>query len=245
MKILLPPSETKATGGDGPALNLADLLWPELRHTRETLLDSVETLAADLPASRAALNVTATKDSEIGHNAVLRSAPTMPALDRYTGVLYDALDAAGMSRGERGRALGRIIVTSALFGAVRASDRIPAYRLSAHSHLPGLGTMSALWRPALTNAWGTLDRPVLDLRSGAYAAFGALPGAITVRVLTEQPDGTRIVVSHFNKATKGRLARAVAAAPRDVTTIAGVIRLAIRAGLKAAQTGEAALEIVT
>ncbi|MEO7126691.1 MAG: peroxide stress protein YaaA [Nakamurella sp.] len=245
MLVVLPPSETKATGGDGPALRLADLLWPELRHTREILLDYVGKLAADLPASRAALKVTAAKDAEIRHNAVLRSAPTMPALNRYTGVLFDALDAAGMSRGERGRAHGRIIVISALFGAVRASDPIPEYRLSAGSRLPGLGTIAALWKPVLTGALAALDGPILDLRSGAYAAFGVLPGAISARVVTEQPDGTRIVVSHFNKATKGRLARAVATAPREVTTIAGVISLASRVGLNAQRIGPTEIEIVT
>ena len=53
----------------------------------------------------------------------------------------------------------------------------------------------------------------MDLRSGAYRDLW-LPGsnAVTVRVLHERESGgvvSRSVVSHFNKATKGRLTRAL------------------------------------
>lgn len=245
MLILLPPSETKAPGGTGPALELAALPWPELTPTRARLLDTLADLAADLPAARAALNVTAAKDPEIAANLTLRSAPTMPALDRYTGVLYDALDARSLTRAQRGRADGRLVIASALFGAVRATDAIPAYRLSAGSHLPALGTLASLWRPHLGAALASEGEPILDLRSGAYLNLGPIPGAITVRVATEQPDGSRIVVSHFNKATKGRLARAVATRPRESATIRDVMRAAAAAGLTVERTGDAALEIVT
>ncbi|MBN9611825.1 MAG: hypothetical protein BGO26_07940 [Actinobacteria bacterium 69-20] len=245
MLILLPPSETKAPGGRGPALDLETLLFPELRHTREALISEVARLSADLPAARAALRVTATKDDEIAANTQLRTAPTIAALNRYTGVLYDALGAGAMSRAERARAEARIVVISALFGAVRAADPIPAYRLSAGSTLPRLGGIAAWWRPALTPWLRRLDAPVLDLRSGAYAAFGRIPGAITVRVVTERPDGTRQVVSHFNKATKGRLARIVATSRAKVATAHDVVRLACRSGMRALQTGDDALEVVT
>ncbi len=245
MLVLLPPSETKAPGGRGPALDLETLLFPELRHTREALISEVARLSADLPAARAALKVTAAKDDEIVANARLHTAPTLPALSRYTGVLYDALDAGTLSRAERARAEARIVVISALFGVVRAADPIPAYRLSAGSVLPRLGGIAAWWRPALAPRLARLAAPVLDLRSGAYAAFGRIPGAITVRVVTERPDGTRQVVSHFNKATKGRLARIVAASRAEVDTAHDVVRLACRSGLRALRTGDDALEVVT
>lgn len=57
------------------------------------------------------------------------------------------------------------------------------------------------------------DGLVVDLRSGLYAPFwrpgkADSPRVATVRVLHEV-DGQRKVVSHFNKATKGRLVRDV------------------------------------
>jgi cytoplasmic iron level regulating protein YaaA (DUF328/UPF0246 family) len=55
------------------------------------------------------------------------------------------------------------------------------------------------------------DRLVVDLRSGAYAGlWTAGSNAVTVRVLHEREVGgvvRRTVVSHFNKATKGRITR--------------------------------------
>src|SRR3712207_6422132 len=91
--VLLPPSETKAAGGDGAPLDLAALTAPELTPLRTELAEALVKLADDVPAARAALGLSPAQDDEIARNAVLWSAPTLPALRRYTGVLYDALDA--------------------------------------------------------------------------------------------------------------------------------------------------------
>jgi cytoplasmic iron level regulating protein YaaA (DUF328/UPF0246 family) len=67
----------------------------------------------------------------------------------------------------------------------------------------------------------------VDLRSGAYAALAPVPGAVTVRVETLRPDGTRAVVSHASKAHKGRLARLLAtttAEPGDVVRLRALLR---------------------
>jgi hypothetical protein len=76
-----------------------------------------------------------------------------------------------------------------------------------------------------------LDGPVVDLRSGSYAGLGTIPGAVTVRVLTERPDGTRTVVSHHNKASKGRLARLLAGSRAEPNDLGDLLRLIRRAGL--------------
>ncbi len=108
--------------------------------------------------------------------------PTRPALERYTGVLYDALDVGSLTRAQRARAGRRLAVGSALFGLVRAEDRIPAYRLSAGSSLPGLPTLRALpWKPALSPVRGAGEL-VVDLRSGSYASLAPVPGAVTLEV---------------------------------------------------------------
>lgn len=243
--ILLPPSETKAPGGEPPALDLGRLLFPELTPVREALLSSLARISADPPTARAALGVSAGLDAQIAANTHLRTAPAMPALRRYTGVLYDALDAGGLTRAQRARAADRILVASALFGAVRASDRIPAYRLSAGSHLPGSGTIAALWKRHLTPLLAGIGGPVVDLRSGAYAALAPLPLAITVRVVTERPDGSRAVVSHFNKHAKGLLARLLAVTTSEPGDAVAVARVARRGGLRVERLGESALQVVT
>ncbi|MGY1720240.1 peroxide stress protein YaaA [Blastococcus sp. SYSU DS0552] len=244
MLVLLPPSETKAPGGDGPPLDLAALTAPQLTPVRTQLTEALVELAGDVPASRAALGLSPKQDEEIARNAALFSAGTLPALQRYTGVLYDALDIGSLSRAQRARADRRLAVGSALFGLVAGGDRIPAYRLSAGSALPGRPTLRALWRPALGPVLDGVEGLVVDLRSGSYAALAPAPGAVTVTVLSERPDGTRAVVSHFNKAHKGRVARLLAsttAEPDDVVRLGGLLR---RAGLHVEHDGGAALTLV-
>lgn len=243
MLVLLPPSETKAAGGDGGPLDIASLSFPELTETRRTLIDAVSELATDVPASLAALGLSERQSTEVDRNRELPHAPTCPALLRYTGVLYDALGAADFSPAQWARAERRLATASALFGLVRAGDAIPAYRLSAGSTLPGLGSLRSVWRPVLEPVLAGLDELVVDLRSGPYAALARVPGAVTVRVVTIAADGARKSVSHHNKAYKGQLAAALAGAKHEPATVDEVLTTAAAAGLKVERTGELSIEL--
>ena len=244
MLVLLPPSETKADGGDGPPLDLTALTAPELTAVRTELVEALVKLAADVPASRAALGLSPKQDGEIARNAALWTGPTMPAVLRYTGVLYDALDIRSMTRAQRARAGRRLAVGSALFGLVAADDAVPAYRLSAGSQLPGLPTLRSLWKPALSPVLAAVDDLVVDLRSGSYAALAPVAGAVTVDVLSERPDGGRSVVSHFNKAHKGWLARLLATTTAEPDDVPQLRRLLRRAGLHVEHDGGTRLTLV-
>jgi cytoplasmic iron level regulating protein YaaA (DUF328/UPF0246 family) len=239
--VLLPPSETKRDGGDGPSLRLDALDWPDLGSMRAALVDELVTLAADRPASRRALGISPAQDIEIERNAALRTSPTMPAITRYTGVLYDALDVGSLRGAAAARAGARLVVGSALFGLLRADDPVPAYRLSASSALPGGPTLAARWKPLLEPILAKIaaDELVVDMRSGSYAALGRLPGAVRVDVLAERPDGRRTVVSHFNKAHKGRLARILATTRAEPTDAAAVAAIARRGGMRVERRGTA------
>ncbi|WP_328356360.1 peroxide stress protein YaaA [Mycobacterium sp. NBC_00419] len=239
MIVLLPPSETKQVGGDGPALRLDALSSPELTPLRRTLVDELVELASDVAASRRALGLSSTQDAEVERNAALLSSPTLPAITRYTGVLYDALDVGSLRGAESARASARLAVGSALFGLLRADDLVPAYRLSASSKLPGRPTLAARWRPILEPVLADLADAelVVDLRSGSYAGLGKLSGAVRVDVLAEHPDGRRTVVTHFNKAHKGRLARVLAATRSEPDDAAGVAAVARRAKMRVERDG--------
>jgi cytoplasmic iron level regulating protein YaaA (DUF328/UPF0246 family) len=243
--VLLPPSETKATGGDGAPLDLETLGHPSLTPVRRRVAEALVRSAADPEAARTALGLSARQADLVRVNADLFGAPTLPGLRRYTGVLYDGLGYATLPRAARARADEMLVVASALFGLVRATDPIPAYRLSGGSVLPELGTLPALWRPALAPVLAAVDGPILDLRSGAYAALAPLPDAITVQVLTERADGTRSVVSHFNKHHKGLLVRALVSSRAQLGDLAAVLRVARRAGYRVEKTGTASFDLVT
>lgn len=247
MIVLLPPSETKRGGGDGPPLALDGLTWPELSPLRDQLVDELVTLAADPAECRKALGISAAQDEEIARNASLSSAPTLPALQRYTGVLYDALDVESLSGKAAVRARARLAVGSALFGLLRAEDRIPAYRLSAGSKLPGKPGLPTRWRPVLEPVLADVAARelVVDMRSSAYVGLGRLPGAVRVDVVAEQPDGRRTTVSHFNKAHKGRLARTLASSAAEPDDAAGVAAVARRAGMRVERDGTQLTILVT
>lgn len=239
MIVLLPPSETKRGGGDGPPLCLDELGSAALSPLRRELVDELVALAADPDASRRALGISAKQDAEIARNAALLTAPTLPAIDRYTGVLYDALDIGSLRGAAATRARARLAVGSALFGLLRADEPVPAYRLSATSKLPGRPSLAARWRPVLEPVLAQLAAAelVVDLRSASYAALGKVPDAVRVDVLAEQPDGRRTVVTHFNKAHKGRLARALATSRSEPGDAAAVAAVARRAGMHVERSG--------
>ncbi|MFC7496051.1 MULTISPECIES: peroxide stress protein YaaA [unclassified Nocardioides] len=232
MLILLPPSEGKAAPRRGKPLDLATLDFPTLTPARERVLDAlVELCEGDPDVAAKTLGVGGTQLDLVDLNRGLRGNPTARADQVYTGVLYDALDVATLSTAARRRATKRLAVTSSLFGLVRPGDRIPAYRLSGDTTLPGLGAVAAVWRECLGDAvTEALGRGLLvDLRSSTYAAFWRPTPEVkvaTVRVLHEH-QGQRKVVSHFNKATKGRIVRALledGADPRTPDRLAEALR---------------------
>lgn len=225
MLILLPPSEGKTAPVRGAALRPESLSFPALREPRGAMLDALVSLCTtDGAAAADALGLGPTQAGEVDRNARLRTAPTARADRVYSGVLYDALDLGGLDQPARGRAARWLAVTSGLFGLLRVTDKIPAYRLSGNVTLPSVGTIAGFWArhldPVVTEAAGS--GLVVDLRSSTYASFWRPAPArrdrvVTVRVLHEV-DGTRKVVSHFNKATKGRLVRdllVAGQAPKD------------------------------
>ena len=234
MLILLPPSEGKAAPRRGRPLALGDLAFPSLTGTRERVLDALVTLCSGDPATAAgSLGLGPTQHDLVARNAGLREAATTRADRVYTGVLYDALGLDTLSSAARRRAGSRVAVTSALFGLLRPGDRVPAYRLSGDTALPGLGTVAGAWRdslgPAVEEAVG--DGLLVDLRSTSYAAFWRPPASIAPRVATvrvlHEVGGRRQVVSHFNKATKGRIVRAVlehGSRPRTPSAMAALLR---------------------
>jgi cytoplasmic iron level regulating protein YaaA (DUF328/UPF0246 family) len=230
--ILLPPSEGKSSPRRGRPLDLVTLSSPSLAPVRERVLAALVEVAAS-PDAAAVLGLTAGQDGEIARNTVLRSSPATRADRLYTGVLYDALSFGTLSAAAKRRATSRVAIASSLFGLVRTADRIPAYRLSGDVSLPGLGPVAAVWRAHLGDAipeamGGGL---LVDLRSTMYAAFWRPPAELarrvaTVRVLHEV-DGRRMVVSHFNKATKGRIVRALledGGNPRTPAALADLLR---------------------
>jgi uncharacterized protein len=220
--ILLPPSEGKAEPRRGKPL---DLGTGALARARHDVLDALVKLCRgpeDLAVRT--LGLSAGQADDVRRNARLPELPTAPAERIYAGVLYEALGLTTLGGHAHRRALARVAIVSSLYGVVRPHERIAPYRLAGGVTLPGLGGVAAHWRAHLDPVVVDLAGRglVVDLRSSAYAAFwrprpDLLRRVVTVRVLHET-GGRRQVVSHFNKATKGRLVRALLEDGRDPRT---------------------------
>lgn len=217
MRVLLPPSETKREGGAGE-LDLASLSYHRaLGGARERVMDSLERLSSDTERAVKALGLGVKNRHELDRNLRLRESGVLPAAERYTGVLYDAIDVDSLAPDERAWLDARVCVQSALFGLISAGDRIPAYRLSAGTSLPELGAgLKRFWREAHAGGGLPTEGFVLDLRSQGYAELAPVPGSVKLEVATIESDGSTRALNHFNKAAKGDLVRRLAVSGAEI-----------------------------
>ncbi len=177
--ILLSPSEGKLDGGNPFAPDMFDYrssntfnYFNELNPHRRELIAS---LHQALDAGEDLEELFGVKGEELAEviksNREVLRAPLMSALDRYSpGVLYEAMDFAGLPTGAQRRLLENGIIFSGLFGLLRPDDLIPNYRLRMDATLPDVGKVYQFWRPRMSETLNeTLkDRVVWNLLPATY-----------------------------------------------------------------------------
>jgi cytoplasmic iron level regulating protein YaaA (DUF328/UPF0246 family) len=217
MLFLLPPSETKATSASDGANESALCL-------REVSL----TFGSLEPAREQATKL-------LGQS--LLDAKTMMAIDRYTGTLYGAIHGRGLkgtptehahlSSEAMQRAKQLVLIQSALFGLISATDLIPNYKLSASPKL------KSIWAEPHQQVFRRLSGPIIDMRSKQYVALAPIASEIEsywLEVVLESPDGSRSSMNHFNKKSKGELIHAVLNSKQSPKTIKDLVSVAKKAG---------------
>ena len=248
MWVLLPPSEGKARGGDGPPVDIAALSWPELTTTRTKVARTLVTVCQANPSrARARLGLSVALDDDRAANAELLTAPTMPAGYRYSGVLHDAFGYPSLPAGARRRADDVVVVLSGLWGATRPTDLLPAYRIGIATQLPRLATLPTLWRKPLGAALDALVAAdgALDLRSSGYVQMfrpsaAAAPHLVEVKITG--PDGTRAAASYQSKVAKGRLVREMLRA--GTPSVERLLAAAEQIGVDARVTGKGVIVVL-
>ena len=204
--LLLPPSEGKAPGGNPRGSTWTPDTGSFGRRLEEHRTAVVEALAAVGGGDEKLLGV---KGDHLlraqSANASLVGAATLPAWQRYTGVVWDHLDPATIPAAER----RHVVVVSGLLGLVRGDDPVPDYRLKMGVNLAPLGKLSTWWRGALTTEIRrrARRRVVVDLLPQEHRAALDLTGLDGVSVTLADPTGKP--GGHFAKAAKGELARAI------------------------------------
>jgi cytoplasmic iron level regulating protein YaaA (DUF328/UPF0246 family) len=205
--LLLPPSEGKAAGGDGPAWSAGLGQFSELEARRAAL---VRRLARIKGGNEKLLGVGGRHLAEARlANAALTASASLPAWRRYTGVVWNGLDVGTLPAGARRRAMSSVVVVSGLLGLAALDDPTPDYRLKVGASLAPFGKLSTWWRPALAaplSAWAS-TRFVVDLLPNDHRAACAAAHLRGVSVAFVDRNGT--VAGHDAKAAKGRLARHV------------------------------------
>ena len=225
--ILLPPSEGKATGGTGDPWEPGTISFPELDASRRKVAAGLKRIMKTNAAAGAKLlgvKGDALAAARATNREVLAS-PTMPAIERYTGVLFDALDHASLTAGHRDRAAEQLVIFSGLWGIMTPTDRLPDYKLKMGARIAPMGRLGTFWRPQITAALApaVAGRTVWDLLPNEHAAAwqpgdDAFDSRITVRFLDDVADGPGrklITVSHWNKLLKGALVRHILATQLD------------------------------
>ncbi len=229
MIFLLPPSETKEPGGKKKPKKLSH---KELDKTRKVLQQALLDICKTPSLAAKALKLGPKQSGEIQVNLDLTNPKCLPALDRYTGTLYDALKADGLTSAMRARACKSVFIQSSLFGLISASDEIPNYRLSAESKIPGVN-LKKLWQQSHVAIWSKFTKEiVVDMRSNSYAELAPVPenlSCYTLDVVLEDKNGKRSNLNHFNKQAKGQFLRSallITPAPKTVADLKTVAKLA-------------------
>lgn len=199
--VLLPPSEGKAEGGK------ANTKWS---------VDSGAT-GNRISASRRAVAAAYVKHG----GARVVGAPTLPAYERYTGVVWKHLDLASISAQDRREASKKIFVVSGLLGLVRGDDQIPYYKLKMSARLAPIGSLTKFWLPELTEAVVRLGAKhiIVDLLPNEHrAAIDWSNVSNHMRVDLVAKSGGR-VGGHDAKAAKGTLARHILTGDADAAVL--------------------------
>lgn len=192
--ILLAPSEEKAPGGVPGLLEES----PPQRWVRDRLVRLARTGSPEVLKKAFEVKELALGRARAEAQALASEVPLLPALARYTGVAFQALEAGSLPEA----AWKQVFILSNLRGLVRGDEPVPPYKLK----LAGIPGLKAHWRKALL--------PLLE-RLPEGVVWELLPGACSEliqdwnrpRHTLEIVDAKGKAISHFSKLYRGRVAR--------------------------------------
>ena len=216
LAILLPPSEGKAEGGHAPRWKAGSgSFGSALRRPR------AEVVSALLAAKGGDAKLLGVSGKHLARaqeaNRELDGAPTLPACERYTGVVWGHLSPDTLSAKARARAVDSVVVVSGLLGLVGFDDPVPDYRVKMGASLKPMGKLSTWWRDPLSttlNDWAD-GRVVIDLLPNEHRAAWTPSDSMREHVVVSFVEKSGKVAGHDAKAAKGLLARHLLEKPGD------------------------------
>ena len=227
MKILLAPAETKISGGVEKTFCKDNFIFPELFEKRELILDTYEKYVQQLDVEDIKKWFGLKGEKEVRkYKELLKNKPSLKAIERYTGVVFDALDYNTLDKQEQNYIDQNVYLFSNLFGPLKADDFIPDYRYKQGAKLPDIN-VERFYRDNFTTALDDeLGNEIFDIRATHYEKFYQIKKA---EVLTFKFIKDGKVVSHWAKYYRGLLLRMLA--KNDITSFASFMQTSID-GLK-------------
>lgn len=207
MKILLAPAETKIDGGDFQPYASQNFYFQEFNDLRDEVVTSYEEFLkkSSLEELSFWFGLKNIKECEKYSTAVTKK-PTMKAIQRYTGVAFDALSYESLLKEQQKYCDENVVLFSNLFGPLRADDKIPDYKYKQGAKLPNIDVINR-YKIAIKD---TLDQylgdEVIDLRAGFYDKF--YKSSSSTIIFKFLKDGK--VVSHWAKHYRGKIVRVLA-----------------------------------
>lgn len=207
MKILLAPAETKKQGGNSPSYKKENFFFEDFNYIRNKIVNEYEKLLETKSLEELSLwfGLKNKKECERYASSILNK-PTIKAIQRYTGVAFDAIDYEKLSLKEQQYCDNNVILFSNLFGPLKGDDLIPDYKFKQGAVLQSIDLIKQYKEHIKDTLDIYLGDEVIDLRAGFYDKFYK-PSATTITYKFLK-DGK--VVSHWAKHYRGEIVKQLA-----------------------------------
>ena len=202
MKILIPPSEGKART-KGLKIKFLDTKFKFERHVNQVvrlleLIDDEDLRSVYGTSSEKALGFHR-------QNQDIFNSFCAPAIERYTGVVYEHINWPTLSEKSRKYMEKHIFIFSGLFGMLTPTTLIPDYKLKMN-----VLSLQHHWNPILTEALDS-EKSIIDLLPQVHrkAYTPNKKNVIPVDFLIINK-GKKTAAGHFGKSVKGEFIRYMA-----------------------------------
>ena len=227
MKILLAPAESKKEGGDNKPYCKDNFAFEELFDIRDKVFNTYEEFVQNQSVEELSKWFGLKKESEvIKYQESLKDKPTMKAIQRYTGVAFDAISYDDLKKEEQNYIDENVVIFSNLFGPLKADDLIPDYKFKQGAKLSDLN-IEKFYKDKTTDYLDEyVEGEIIDLRAGHYEKFYKSTKA---NVLTFKFIKNGKVVSHWAKHYRGEVLKQLS--QKNIISIADFMNTTID-GLK-------------
>jgi len=186
--ILIPPSEGKVEDGEYNCLN-------EFEIVTEKLLRDLDSYSGDLAKLYGLKDKKLTEVKKI--NSTILKCKTLPAIERYSGVVYQGIDYSSIKNKELFDE--RVYILSGLFGLINCRKLIPNYKFKIDFF--GAGN---LWSEKIARFLE--DYYVIDLLPQVYQKAVSYDDGIKVEFIVLK-NGEKSFAGHEGKLVKGKFVR--------------------------------------